>query len=141
MQAFLDALSREFPADFSSKDPTELATYGKDWTKVFAPSPSLLVRPRSTDEVCRFLKLASAHGQPVVPSGGRTGLAGGAMACKGEIVLSMERMRTIHPVDPLALTVQVEAGAITEAVHAACGEHGLFWPVDFASKGDRKSVV
>ena len=135
MQAFLDALAREFPADFASKDPAELATWGKDWTKVYAPAPSLLVRPRSTDEVCRFLKLASAHGLPVVPSGGRTGLAGGAVAAKGEIVLSLDRMRAIHPVDPLALTVRVEAGAVTEAVHHACAEHGLFWPVDFASKG------
>ncbi len=135
MKAFLDALARDFPADFSSNDPAELATYGKDWTKVFSPSPSLLVRPRSTAEVSRFLALASAHGLPVVPSGGRTGLAGGAVACKGEIVLSLERMRTIHPVDSLALTVRVEAGVITEAVHVACAEHGLFWPVDFASKG------
>ena len=72
MQAFLDVIARDFPADFSSKDPAELATYGKDTTKVFTPSPSLLVRPRSTDEVCRFLALAAAHGIPVVPSGGRT---------------------------------------------------------------------
>ncbi len=135
MQAFLDALARDFPADFSSKDPAELLAYGKDWTKVFTPAPSLLVRPRSTAEVAAFLKLASAHGKQVVPSGGRTGLAGGAVARNGEIVLSLERMRTIHPVDPLALTVRVEAGAITEVVHAACAEHGLFWPVDFASKG------
>ena len=76
-QAFTDALNKEFPADFASRDPADLATYGKDWTKVFAPAPSLLVRPRSTDEVSRFLKLASAHGIAVVPSGGRTGLAGG----------------------------------------------------------------
>ncbi len=135
MQAFLDALAKDFPADFASKDPAELATYGKDWTKVFKPAPSLLVRPRSTAEVARFLKLASAHGVQVVPSGGRTGLAGGAVAEKGEVVLSMERMRAIHPVDPLALTVRVEAGAITEAVHHATAEHGLTWPVDFASKG------
>jgi FAD/FMN-containing dehydrogenase len=135
MQAFLDAVARDFPKDFASTDPGELATYGKDWTKVFKPAPSLLVRPRSTAEVSRFLTLANAHGVAVVPSGGRTGLAGGAVAEKGEVVLSLERMRTIHPVDPLALTVRVEAGAITEAVHHAAAEHGLTWPVDFASKG------
>ncbi|HEY0882039.1 MAG TPA: FAD-binding oxidoreductase [Archangium sp.] len=135
MQAFLDAVARDFPKDFASTDPGELATYGKDWTKVFKPAPSLLVRPRSTAEVSRFLTLANAHGVAVVPSGGRTGLAGGAVAEKGEVVLSLERMRTIHPVDPLALTVRVEAGAITEAVHHATAEHGLTWPVDFASKG------
>ena len=94
MQAFLDLLARDFPADFASKDPSELATYGRDWTRVYTPAPSLLVRPRTTDEVSRFLKLASAHGLAVVPSGGRTGLAGGAVARSGEIVLSMDRMRT-----------------------------------------------
>jgi FAD/FMN-containing dehydrogenase len=135
MQAFLDALARDFPSDFGSQTPADLATYGRDWTKVYAPAPSLLVRPRSTEEVSRFLKLATAHGIAVVPSGGRTGLAGGAVARNGEVVLSLERMRTIGAVDPVALTVHVQAGAITEAVHQACTAHELFWPVDFASKG------
>src|SRR5207244_4659991 len=54
---------------------------------------------------------------------------------KGEVVLSLERMRAMGPVDPLALTVRVEAGAITEAVHQHCAAQGLTWPVDFASKG------
>jgi FAD/FMN-containing dehydrogenase len=135
MQAFLDAIARDFPSDFGSQAPADLATYGRDWTKVYAPAPSLLVRPRSTEEVSRFLKLATAHGIAVVPSGGRTGLAGGAVAKNGEVVLSLERMRTIGAVDPVALTVHVQAGAITEAVHQACAAHELFWPVDFASKG------
>jgi FAD/FMN-containing dehydrogenase len=132
---FTDALAAHFPSDFSSTDAADLATYGKDWTKVFTPAPSLLVRPRSTAEVARLLSLANQHGVPVVPSGGRTGLSGGAVAAKGEVVLSLERMRAIEPVDPLALTVRVQAGAITEAVHHHCAKEGLFWPVDFASKG------
>lgn len=133
--AFSAALSSGFPADFASTDPADLATYGKDWTKVFTPAPSLLVRPRTTDEVSRFLKLANAHGVAVVPSGGRTGLSGGAVAAKGEVVLSLERMRALHAVDTLAMTVRVQAGAITEVVHQHCAKDGLFWPVDFASKG------
>ncbi len=132
---FLGAIQQGFPADFATAEPAELATYGKDWTKVFTPAPSLLVRPRSTDEVSRFLALASAHRVAVVPSGGRTGLAGGAVAEHGEVVLSLERMRAMQPVDTLAMTVRVQAGAITEAVHHHCLEQGLFWPVDFASKG------
>ncbi len=133
--AFLAQLFTSFPADFSSSDPSDLETYGRDWTKVHAPAPSLLVRPRTTAEVSAFLKLATTHLVQVVPSGGRTGLAGGAVAKDGEVVLSLERMRRIDAVDSLALTVHVEAGAITEAVHHHCAEHGLFWPVDFASKG------
>jgi len=70
-----------------------------------------------------------------VPSGGRTGLAGGAMACNGELVVSLTRMRAIRAVDAVGATVRVQAGAITQAVHEHCAEHGLTWPVDFASKG------
>jgi FAD/FMN-containing dehydrogenase len=124
-----------FPADFATTDQELLTTYGRDWTKVYAPAPSLLVRPRSTHEISRFLKRCNDTRTPVVPSGGRTGLAGGAVAKNGEVVLSLERMRKLDPVDPLALTVRVEAGAVTEAVHQHCAPHGLTWPVDFASKG------
>jgi FAD/FMN-containing dehydrogenase len=115
-----------FPDDFSSSDPSDLETYGRDWTKVYPPRAGLLCRPRSTDEVSRLLRHCSAH---------KTGLAGGAMAANGELVLSLERMRKLEPIDALGLTLRVQAGAITEAVHQHCAEQGLFWPVDFASKG------
>ncbi len=133
--AFVAALEREFAADFASTEPGDLATWGRDWTKVFTAAPSMVVWPRTTDEVARFMKLAYAHQVAVVPSGGRTGLAAGAVAARGEVVLSLDRMRTMHEVDPLAMTVRVQAGAITEAVHHHCAKVGLFWPVDFASKG------
>ena len=71
----------------------------------------------------------------VVPSGGRTGLAAGAVAANGELVLSLARMRRMDPVDVLGATVRVQAGAVTEAVHQHTAPHGLTWPVDFASKG------
>jgi FAD/FMN-containing dehydrogenase len=71
----------------------------------------------------------------VVPSGGRTGLAGGAVARHGEVVLSLERLRALGPVDTLGMTVRVEAGAVVEAVHAHAAEAGLTWPIDFAAKG------
>jgi FAD/FMN-containing dehydrogenase len=135
MQAFFERVAREFPADFLSRDPSDLTEYGKDWTKVFAPSPLAIAFPRTTDEVSRLLKICSELSIAVVPSGGRTGLAGGAVAAKGEVVLSLARMRRMDPVEPLGATVRVQAGAVTEAVHHHCEEHGLTWPVDFASKG------
>jgi glycolate oxidase subunit GlcD len=133
--ALLARIASDFPADFLSVDPSDLAEYGRDWTRVHTPAPSAVALPRTTDEVSRLLKLCSEARVPVVPSGGRTGLAGGAMAKDGELVLSLERMRRIGEVDLLGSTVRVQAGAITEAVHQHCEEHGLTWPVDFASKG------
>jgi len=131
----LARIEREFPADFLSRDPSDLEEYGRDWTRVYAPAPSALALPRTTDEVARLLRLCNEARIPVVPSGGRTGLAGGAVAKDGEIVLSLARMRRMDPVDLLGTTLRVQAGAVTEAVHQHCAEHGLTWPVDFASKG------
>ena len=133
--AFTDAVARDLPADLLSTDPADLATFGRDWTRVHEPRPSAVALPRSTEEVARLLRLCSAHGVPVVPSGGRTGLAGGAVAAGGELVVSLDRMRRMDPVDALGATVRVQAGAVTEAVHQHVAPHGLTWPVDFASKG------
>jgi len=71
----------------------------------------------------------------VVPSGGRTGLSGGAVAANGELVLSLERMNKPLAFDAVDRTLTVQAGMALEAVHNAALEHGLIYPVDFAARG------
>ena len=74
--AFEAESKRDFPADFTH-DGAQRS--GHLWSRlddpVFAPSPSAIALPRSTAEVSRLLRLATEHRVPVVPSGGRTGLA------------------------------------------------------------------
>jgi FAD/FMN-containing dehydrogenase len=132
---FLESTGREFPADFASIDPADLATYGRDWTEAFPPRASILCRPRTTDEVSRLMKLCAEHRLPVVPSGGRTGLACGALATCGELILSLDRMRGMEPVDSLGRTVRVQAGAEIESVRRHCAEAGLLWPIDLHATG------
>jgi FAD/FMN-containing dehydrogenase len=133
--AFLSALRALLPPDAVYHDADTLLNYGRDWTRVFAPDPSLVVFPSTAEQVAAVLGLANEHQVAVVPSGGRTGLAGGAMATQGEVVVSLQRLGHMRAVDTLGGTVCVGAGAITEAVHAHCAPHGLTWPIDFASKG------
>ena len=134
-EAFLRDVAASLPSDLLTTEPSELQEYGRDWTRVFDPAPSAVALPRSTAEVATLLRLCNAHGIAVVPSGGRTGLAGGAVAARGELVLSLARMNKLGEVDLLGNTVRVQAGAVTEAVHQHCAPYGLTWPVDFASKG------
>lgn len=129
------ALAKALGADAVSVEPSDLEAYGTDWTRVHPPRPSAVVFPASAEQVSAVVRLAAEHGAAVVPSGGRTGLAGGAVAASGEIVVSLDRLRSLDPVDPIARTVRVGAGAITQAVHEHCAPHGLTWPVDFASSG------
>ncbi len=133
--ALARALAERIPSLLTTCEPGELAEFGRDWTKVYAPSPCLIAFPRTREEVQALLALCNELGVPVVPSGGRTGLAGGAVAANGEVVLSFDKMRAIGEIDGLGGTVRVEAGAITAAVHEHCEKQGLTWPVDFASKG------
>jgi FAD/FMN-containing dehydrogenase len=133
--ALLRDIAADFPADLLSREPDDLAVYGRDWTRAYSPAPLAVARPRSTAEVARLVALCRRHGQAIVPSGGRTGLAGGAVAQRGELVLSLDRMSRIDAVDPVSRTVRVDAGAVTERVHTECAAHGLVWPIDLASKG------
>lgn len=109
--------------------------YGRDWSRRQRPAPSAVVFPTCTHDVSTVLRWAHANDVAVVPSGGRTGLAGGAVAADGEVVLSMERMRQMGDVDTVGQLLWVEAGAVTQSVHEHAAKAGLFWPVDFASKG------
>jgi len=79
---------------------------------VHAPAPSAVALPRNTDEVARLLRACHEAGVAVVPSGGRTGLAGGAMAKDGEIVLSLARMRRVRTLDPANYTLTAEGGCV-----------------------------
>ncbi len=134
-EIFLSRLREAFPAIFWTTEPSELQEYGRDWTKNFAPDPLVVCFPRTTGEVASLLRLSNETNKPIFPSGGRTGLAGGAMATKKEVVLSLSRMSKMGEVNAMARTVRVQAGAVTEAVHHHCRTAGLTWPVDFASKG------
>lgn len=131
----LAALIAELSPIENSTAPEILAEFGKDWSGICESRASLVVFPRSTEEVSRVLSVCQARGVAVVPSGGRTGLSGGAIAANGEVVLSLTKMNQVVHFDPQGMTVQVQAGMVTEALHHYLEPHGLTWPVDFASKG------
>ncbi len=114
----------------------DLAYYGADRCRGGWPvRPSLIVFPRSVAEVQAVVRACAAHGVPIVPSGGRTGLAGAATATAGEVVLSLDKMHAILEVDTAARTLRCEPGVTLQAVHEAAAAHGLLYPVDYASKG------
>jgi len=71
----------------------------------------------------------------IVPSGGRTGLSGGAVAAHGELVLSLERMNRVLAFDTVDRALTVQSGISLQAVHAAAREHDLAYPVDLAARG------
>jgi FAD/FMN-containing dehydrogenase len=116
-------------------DPQSLKFYGKDWLKDFTPDPALVLLPESAHEVQAIVRCCAAERIAIVPSGGRTGLSGGAAATLGEVVVNLERIRTLYEVNKVDRTVLCDAGVTLEALQNTAQAHGLYFPVDFSSRG------
>ncbi len=60
----------------------------------------VVVLPQNTGQVAAILGLCNEHGIAIVPHGGRTGLAGGAVSSPGEIILSLAAMTGVESSPP-----------------------------------------
>ncbi|MEN5061289.1 FAD-binding oxidoreductase [Luteimonas sp. TWI1416] len=116
-------------------DPADLAYFGVDWTRRWTPAPLAVALPADIAEVQATVRWARDEGVAIVPSGGRTGLSGGAVAAHGELVLSLQRMNRVLDFDPVDRILTVQPGIALEAVQEAARGHGLAYPVDFAARG------
>lgn len=135
LAAFTAAIQHLLPAERRLTDADSLLTYGRDWTRFAEPAPSLVLLPDSIEQVVAIVKAAHQYRVPLVPSGGRTGLSGGAVAAHGEVVLSLEKMNRILDFNAADRTLRCQAGTVTGQIQAFAKEQGLFYPVDFASSG------
>jgi FAD/FMN-containing dehydrogenase len=133
--ARLAALAARLPNLRLLTDPADLEHYGRDWTRRWTPAPLAIALPGDVAEVQGVVRWANEQNVAVVPSGGRTGLSGGAVAANGELVLSLERMNRVLAFDAVDRTLTVQAGMTLHAVHEAAREQGLLYPVDFAARG------
>ncbi|WP_249976442.1 FAD-binding oxidoreductase [Vreelandella olivaria] len=106
-----------------------------DWTGHAPCRPLALVRPATTQEVSRVLRFCNEHRRTVVPQGGMTGLAGGAVPSADSIALSLARLSGVESVDRDAATLTVRAGTTLQAVQDAAEEAGFRYPVDFGARG------
>lgn len=94
-----------------------------------------LVRPRNTEEVAAIMRYCHAHQQTVVTHGGLTGLVHGADTTADDLIISLERMRSIERIDPLQRVAQVQAGVTLQALQEAADAAGLSFPLDLGARG------
>ncbi|MCU1631583.1 MAG: FAD-linked oxidase [Micrococcaceae bacterium] len=117
-----------------TQDPRELALVRTDRSGYVPPTlPDGVVQAESVEDVVETLRLANEHRVPVVPRGAGTGLAAGAAASAGEIVLDVRRMNRILRIDPVEQIAVVEPGVLNAELNAAAALHGLFYAPDPAS--------
>ena len=131
----IESIAEIVGADNLVSDDEAKQVYGLDWTRFYSPAPLCVVFPKSIEVVQALVLFASKNALSLVPSGGRTGLSGGAVACDGEVVVSFEKMNQVLEFDPIDQVVTVQPGLVTEALQQFAEDQGLFYPVDFASAG------
>jgi glycolate oxidase len=112
--------------------PADLAAYAYDAWGASGERhvPDAVVFPASTEEVADVVKVCAHHSVPLVARGAGTGYAAGAAPFDGGVVLSLARMHRILGLEPDALRVHAEAGAITRSIHLAAAAAGLYYPPD-----------
>ena len=131
----MEALGRLFPPERVTTAAEDLKHWGRDWTRSFTVEPSAIVFPETLEEVVAVTRMANENGLALVPSGGRTGLSGGAVASHGEVVVSFDRMNRILDFNESDRVVRCQAGVVTAALHEFAEQRDLCYPVDFSSSG------
>jgi glycolate dehydrogenase FAD-linked subunit len=125
----IDELRAILGPDRVTDDPAELYCYSFDSSYVRG-NADYVVRPHTTEEVSRIVKVAAAHHVPIVPRGSASGLTGGSVPVKGGIVIDMATMNRILEIEVDNLQVLIEPAVIHKALNDALVRRGFFFPPD-----------
>jgi FAD/FMN-containing dehydrogenase len=106
-----------------------------DWTRHEPTRAAALLLPRTTQEVARALAICHAAQQPVVPQGGMTGLAGGAIPRALDIALSLDRLTGVEEIDSASATMTVLAGTTLQTAQDAAAQAGFELTLDLGARG------
>ena len=118
-------------------DPTETAPFAEDWRGLYKGRTPAVVRPATTQETAAVVGLCNAADVPIVPQGGNTSMVGGAVPSETgtELVLSTNRLNHVRFVDPVDLSMTLEAGVTLKAAQTAATDAGCLLPLSISSEG------
>jgi FAD/FMN-containing dehydrogenase len=118
-------------------DPADTAAYSEDWRRLYQGRTQAVIRPATAQETAAVVRLCAEAGVPIVPQGGNTSMVGGAVpaADGSELVLSTSRLNHVRAIDPVDLTMTLEAGVTLKAAQTAAAEAGCLLPLSISSEG------
>ena len=92
------------------RNPADMEPFTIEPRDKFVGSTQMVLRPGSVAEVAAILKLANETKTAIVPQGGNTGLVGGQIPDRGgELIVSLQRLKSVRVVDPAGGTMTVES--------------------------------
>ncbi len=130
----LDALRAAVGDAHVRTDSDVVAAHTVDWTQRFHGHTTAVVQPADVAQVSAVLHVCNERHAPVVPQGGNTGLVGGSVPLRGEIVLDLRRLDAIEPVDQRAGQVTAQAGVTLARLQRHADAAGWQYGVDLAAR-------
>src|SRR3984885_14788820 len=118
-------------------DPADTAPYCEDWRRLYHGRTQAVLRPANTADVADAVRLCAGADVPIVPMGGNTSMGGGAAVAEdgSQLVLSLSRMNRVREIDPVDMTMAIEAGATLKAAQLAAEEARCLLPLSISSEG------
>lgn len=134
MNTLLDELAGIVGANHVLTDPSDVEPHLIEGRGLYRGTALAVVRPGTVDEVADVVRAAARAGVSIVPHGGNTGLVGGGVPHQ-QLVLSLQRLNRIRNIDPVNMTMTVEAGCILKTVQDAAADHGCLYPLSLGAEG------
>ena len=132
-----EELKTELGKDKVKSELFHLLPYSRDWSPRHSTEthlPSLVVLPKTTDDVSKTVIIANKHRIPVVTAAGLTGMGGGAVPVDNCIVIDSKGLDQVIEVDVENLTVTTQVGIPVLRINDELEKYGLWWPHDPESK-------
>jgi FAD/FMN-containing dehydrogenase len=118
-------------------DPADTAPYCEDWRRLYRGRTPAVLRPATVEQVAEAVRLCAERAVPIVPQGGNTSMVGGAAVSEegDQIILSLSRMNRVRAIDPIDMTMEIEAGVTLKAAQEAAAEAKCLLPLSISSEG------
>ena len=113
-------------------DPADLYVYGSDASVHESPA-SVVVRPKTIEDIQQIMRYANDELIPVVPRGAGSGMSGHAVPIDGGIVMDLKQMNKILEIRPQDTLCKVEPGVVDDDLNRALKPYGVFYPPTPAS--------
>ena len=133
-QSATDAICEKLGSSGYVDDPSQLDAYNIEWRGLYKGTATFVAKPGSVEDVAFVVKTCADAGIGIVPLGGHTGLVGGGIATH-EIIISTERLNTVHAIDTVNGTMTVGAGCILADIQQAADDADKLFPLSLAAEG------
>ncbi|RDX55980.1 FAD-binding domain-containing protein [Lentinus brumalis] len=119
----------------SATPSSELEPFNNDWMDKYHGKSTTVLKPRTTQEVSEIVRWCNQRKIGIVPQGGNTGLVGGGVPIKDELILSLANMAKVRSFDDVSGILVADAGCILQSLTDYLAPHHHIVPLDLGAKG------